>query len=138
MILAFGGTATAHEVRPAYLAIEATEAGYSILWKEPVISGAAPLLSPSLSNGWLSRPADRRVEAEGFTVTEWRIPLATSLEGITITIDGFDRSLTDALVRYVPPGGEAVTQVLRAETPAGRCPQRMRSLAVSGDSYGSA
>lgn len=93
-----GGT---HEVRPAYLQItEATDHGYEVLWKQPVMGEMAIHLVPHLSGGWLEgKPASMEVTSS-FSIETWKIAPGAhpSLDGQTVSIGGLPNTITDALV----------------------------------------
>lgn len=121
--------AKAHEMRPAYLEITANDAGVQILWKEPLAPGRPTLLRPIMSTGWLTRAPDRRIESEGSAISEWKIVPGVPLEGIVVSVEGLERTVTDALVRLKQDDAPAVTQVLRAGNASFTLPAQGRNAA---------
>lgn len=132
VFLAWSEATAAHEVRPAYLEITETSQGYIVVWKVPVGGTMPSPLAPVLSNGALSRPPDRRIEAEDFAISEWRLPADVDLAGQTISVSGLDRGLNDALIRFSPADGRPITQVVQAGQDAWVLPD-----ASGGQSVGS-
>lgn len=50
-------SASAHEIRPAYLQItENDQHGFDVLWKQPALGSLALRLVPEVSNGLLDAP----------------------------------------------------------------------------------
>ena len=101
LIIAGIGTGTAHEIRPAYLEFQETpDHGYDVLWKQPVMGEIAVHLVPHLSSGWLERAPILEQRTSSFELIRWRIPAGTPppLEGQTVSIEGLENTITDALV----------------------------------------
>ena len=93
--------AVAHEIRPAYLEFtETADHGYDVLWKQPVMGEVAVHLVPHLSGGWLERKPEAERLTSSFALVRWRIPAGSSptLEGQTVSIEGLENTITDALV----------------------------------------
>lgn len=91
----------AHEIRPAYLEFtETADHGYDVLWKQPVMGEIAVHLVPHLSGGWLERKPEAERLTSSFALVRWRIPAGSSptLEGQTVSIEGLENTITDALV----------------------------------------
>lgn len=106
--------AAAHEIRPAYLEIVLTGREGVILWKQPVAGEFALPLSPVLSNGWIAGPPSRALASDAYFLKEWRVAASRAdIAGVTISIDGLDRSITDVLVKITRPSGQSITRVLR-------------------------
>src|SRR3954453_17116860 len=65
-------TATAHEVRPAYLEITETPSHQvNVLWKRPINGEIAVRLVPHLSSGWLDQAPDSVDRAPAFLIAQW-------------------------------------------------------------------
>jgi hypothetical protein len=107
------GESTAHELRPAYLAIRETQPNrYEILWKVPARGSNE---RPALSVVW---PEALTIEAEpqrefinNAHVERSCATTPTGLSGEHIRIAGLEAMLTDVLVRVEPLNG--TPQVLR-------------------------
>ncbi|MEO6340102.1 MAG: HupE/UreJ family protein [Caulobacteraceae bacterium] len=108
----------AHEVRPAYLEIRETPQAVDITWKQPVAGDMALPIIPHLSSGWLERPTRSQALTETSLIHTWRIsgPHAP-LAGQTLTVEGLDRSITDALVQVDFVNGDTTTHVVRPDAP---------------------
>jgi hydrogenase/urease accessory protein HupE len=120
LLLCACASATAHEVRPAYLQIQEDDAGVvRILWKQPVAGEVMLRLDPRMSSGWLQPDAARTTYTESYLIREWTIaPPHAPLAGQPITIDGLERTLTDVLVRIAFADGRESTYVLDPVAPS--------------------
>jgi hypothetical protein len=119
----------AHEVRPAYLEISQSSAGsYMALWKQPTMGEFAVHLVPHLSNGWLDgAPADQYV-SNGFLIRTWQIQAtdgaanasvsrSTPLQGLAVTIEGLDETITDVFVRARLLDGRSFEGLVHPQAP---------------------
>ena len=108
--------AFAHEVRPAYLEIHEAGAGrFGVLWKVPARGEMRLSLSVRLPARCSASEAISRTDAGGAITERWQSDCGGDLVGETITIEGLDATLTDALARFERADG--TTQVARL-TPA--------------------
>jgi hypothetical protein len=118
--------AHAHEVRPAYLEISQTSTGaYTALWKQPTLGEFAVHLVPHLSNGWLEGvPVDQYV-SNGFLIRTWKIQrggatpadAAQALEGLVVTIEGLEQTITDVFVRLRLLDGRSFEGLVHPQSP---------------------
>ncbi len=107
----------AHEVRPAYLAIEAVGEGlHQVTWKQPVLGNRRLPLDPVL-------PEQCEVLNEGLPehtgaalIVRWDIRCDLS-HGL-ILIQGLSRTLTDVMVRITDESGVEQTWMLKPESPS--------------------
>ncbi len=92
--------AIGHEVRPALLQItERADHGYEVLWKQPVMGEVAVHLVPHLSGGGLEGKPSTINTAASFLVETWNIGHADPpLDAQTVSIEGLEHTITDALV----------------------------------------
>jgi hydrogenase/urease accessory protein HupE len=112
--------AAAHEVRPAYLEIRQEAADrFLVTWKQPVAGEMAVRLVPHLSNGWLETPPMESFATTGFLIRTWRVRDAAPnpLAGRSITVEGLDRTITDALVQVDLADGRRFETILRPDRP---------------------
>ncbi len=108
--------AAAHEVRPAYLAIEEVAEGlHQVTWKQPVLGDRRLPLEPVL-------PEHCEVLNDGLPehtgaalIIRWDV--RCDLSHGTIMIDGLSRTLTDVMVRITPLDGEQISRMLKPEAP---------------------
>lgn len=113
-VLACTAVASGHEVRPAYLEItETADRGFEILWKQPVVGDRAVRLIPYLSNGWLDGDPVAQELTRNHLIRVWR-PAGggRDLDGVGITIDGLERTITDVLVRIILADGRELERFL--------------------------
>ncbi len=114
LLLILPGTASAHEVRPAYLELRETEPGtYDVLWKVPARGDTMRLALHARF------PADARTVGEprgmfsnNAHIERWRIQRPGGLAGQTVTIEGLASTKVAALIRLTDRDG--ITQTLRA------------------------
>lgn len=104
-------TASAHEVRPAYLEVtETAPATYAVTWKQPVLDGRRLKLDPVFPEG-CDRERERADAAGGTLVQRWEMHCDLSTGQIEIA--GLERTLTDAFVRVDRLSGDDLSAVLR-------------------------
>jgi hydrogenase/urease accessory protein HupE len=124
--------AAAHEVRPAYLNIrEETSGVFSVLLKTPMQGDARLALSASFSGKVeevtpvVSRPTGSAM------VQTWRISAAEPLTGQTVSIDGLQATMTDALVRVEFLDGNVWLEKLTPDAPKATIPAVQSALEVA-------
>tara|TARA_B100000678_G_scaffold70211_1_gene57653 strand:+ start:2021 stop:2992 length:972 start_codon:yes stop_codon:yes gene_type:complete len=111
------GSILAHEVRPAYLEINATgDNEYSVIWKQPLLNGRPLSLQPDFPSDCAR--SSTRIEALGTEALIERIELqcASSLKGRIVGVSGLTKTLTDVLLR-AQLGNGITTTLLRPESP---------------------
>jgi hydrogenase/urease accessory protein HupE len=110
--------AAAHEVRPALLQITETGEGrLDIVWKRPITGALALHIVPHISGGLTEGQPSGVTAAPDAAITVWRgVPGA--MEGRTVSIDGLDRTITDALLSIRLKNGERISAVLRPASPS--------------------
>ena len=111
------GSILAHEVRPAYLEINAAgENEYSVIWKQPLLNGRPLSLQPDFPSDCVR--SSTRIEALGTEALIERIELrcASSLKGRIVGVSGLTKTLTDVLLR-AQLGNGITTTLLRPESP---------------------
>ncbi len=120
-ILAPVATATAHEVRPAFLEItERADGRADVLWKQPSMGMLVVPLRPRISGGLIDRPAGRVESAMNFEIRHWNgIDLgAQGLNGREVRIEGLDKTITDTLLLIHLKNGDEESRVLSPGEPA--------------------
>lgn len=105
-------SALAHEVRPAYLnVVPNAQAGFDVTWKQPVLEGSRLKITPIFPET-CTETAARELSITGATVIEqWSI--ACDLKSGTLSLEGLDRTLTDAFLQIEYPDGDTVSTVLK-------------------------
>ncbi|HEU4346090.1 MAG TPA: HupE/UreJ family protein [Candidatus Binatia bacterium] len=119
MLLFSSPPARSHETRPAYLEIKETASGqYRMLWKRPILGEVALPLDLRLPGSCQDVEAPTRYATLG-SLTERRvITCGEGLSGKTISIDGLEASITDALVRIQTGNGRTQTRLLKPASPS--------------------
>jgi hydrogenase/urease accessory protein HupE len=114
-LLASCASASAHEVRPAFLQItERADGRADVLWKQPSMGMLVVPLRPRLAGGLIDRPADRVESAMNFEIRHWEgIDLgAQGLNGREVRIEGLDKTITDTLLLIHLRNGDEESRVL--------------------------
>jgi hydrogenase/urease accessory protein HupE len=109
-----------HEVRPAFMQITERSGGhYDILWKQPTLGLMAVHLVPHISGGLLEHSPSSIETTASFEIHLWRSldPGPSGLEGRTLTIEGLDRTITDALVSITLSNGDSTQEILHSQSP---------------------
>lgn len=124
--------AAAHEVRPAFLQIrEVGHETYDILWKTPAQGDMRLALDVILPPGCTSIAEPRTVMLDGAVIARWRETCPGGLVGRTLGVSALDRTLTDAIVRYEPETGRAITLRLTPDKPSASIPARQPWMSVA-------
>jgi hypothetical protein len=123
MIVVGGATqpAWSDEVRPAFLRMtERSDGHYDILWKQPTMGMIAVHLVPQISGGLLDRRPSSIESTSSYEIHLWRNlnPGPSGLEGRTVTIQGLDRTITDALLSIMLANGDSVQEILHPQNPS--------------------
>lgn len=106
----------AHEIRPAYLQItENDQHRFDVLWKQPAMGTLAARLVPQVSNGLLDGPPSEESASNSFVLRRWNnLPQTRdSFDGATVSIDGIERTITDALVVITFANGQETQTLLK-------------------------
>jgi hydrogenase/urease accessory protein HupE len=131
-LLLFAASASAHELRPAYLELRETGAGeFSVLWKTPMVGDARLALTPEFSGDAKATSAVITRTPPGASVQTWMLR-APALRGQTLCIRGLEATMTDALVRAQFADGTSWTQRLTAREPSATIPARESDFTVAG------
>ena len=120
---ASGGSAFAHEVRPAYLEIAEERPGeFGVLWKTPMRGelrlGLDVDLSPPVEE---ITPVFRR-KVRDAAVETWRFRAREPLRGRMLRIRGLEATISDVLVRIRFADGGSWTERLTPSSPSARIP----------------
>ncbi len=117
LITLLTATASAHEVRPAFLQLVEVEPElFDVMWKQPVLQNRRLPLEPALPANCEKR-AERAPELTGDALLEqWQV--RCDLTTGTLGIGGLTRTLTDVLVRISYLDGEQIQLLLRPDEPS--------------------
>ena len=121
-----GVCALGHEVRPAYLRIDAvSEERYDVLWKVPLTGGMALPLAPVFPADCTAteslHPDGRRglnAVAADALVRRFKLHCPNGLRGGTVAVDGLSNTITDAMLHVALADGTRIAGVLRGAEPA--------------------
>ncbi len=114
IILLLASPASAHEVRPALLSLDADGDAYAVTWKQPITSGQRLDLTPIFpAQCKASQPS---VTLDIDTVVE-RYRLTCDLTAGFIRIDGLNRTLTDVFVRINAADGSVRSTLVKPSNP---------------------
>ena len=128
----WAGTASAHEVRPAYLEItETDDAVYDVFFKTPMRGDLRLALGVGFSGKIeIAQPVVSRA-ADGAMLQTWRIRAIEPLAGQEVRIDGLEYTLTDALVRIAFADGRSWVQRLTPAQPRTTIPEAPNAWQVA-------
>ena len=108
-------TASAHEVRPAFLrATEITSGEFNVVWKQPVLSGQRLRITPQFPDG--CEQSSPRLDRTGDTVAE-RFTVTCNLRQGTLSLPGLENTLTDAFVEIAYLDETARSALLKPSDP---------------------
>ncbi len=97
VFIIFFSSASAHEIRPAYLEINQTsDSTYNVFWKVPAVNNQIPKITPQLPFELIEYNNQNLVDSY---IRQYTGVYNTSLSGTTISIDKLDLTLIDALVQ---------------------------------------
>ncbi|HEU4678302.1 MAG TPA: HupE/UreJ family protein [Terrimicrobiaceae bacterium] len=108
-------SASAHEVRPAYLEIKETASGqFSILWRTPMLAGRRLPVALKLPDDArnLKEPIVQEL-ADSLVERRWIEAGPKGLAGQRIEFSGLELTITDALVRFEMLDGRKGTVIVR-------------------------
>lgn len=119
LLLGLFNAAQAHEVRPAYLQIQARANGqYSVLWRTPVFSGMRLPIALKLPDGVREVGEPVVAELPGSRVERRLVDAgAGGLTGKRIEFPGLQATITDVLVRVELLDGTHTVTLVRASQP---------------------
>ena len=135
MFLALCGPAVAHEVRPAYLELQArTDTIFDMMFKLPALGGRPLKVNLVMPDGCKVEQTGAQ-NTPGAQVIIGRVVCTSTPYGRSARLEGLQNTLTDALVRVVQPSGEVATLRLTPEDTSFRVPKPTSRLDVFG-TYG--
>jgi hydrogenase/urease accessory protein HupE len=88
----------AHEIRPAYLQIDATSPGsYDVLWKVPSRGGTVLNIQPQFDPAFTLTETGEAIDLEGFVVYRYRLTGEKELPGTELAIVNLPQTTVDVL-----------------------------------------
>jgi hydrogenase/urease accessory protein HupE len=126
------GPVSAHEVRPAYLAIEEVAPGeFDILFKTPMRGEMRLDLSVAFSGKVETlTPVVSRATGDAMVQT-WRLKAIEPLAGQSVLVDGLQTTMTDALLRVGFADGRTFVERLTPGSPQAAIPAAQSSWQVA-------
>jgi hydrogenase/urease accessory protein HupE len=125
-------SASAHELRPAYLELREEKPGqFAVTWKTPMLGDARLALEPEFGGDVKTVTPMTTRTVPGAAVQTWTLG-AHALRGQTMRIRGLEGTMTDALVRMEFADGTSWTERLTPQQPLAVIPARQGWLSVAG------
>lgn len=114
-----GGSAAAHELRPAYLDLrEVAPDSFVVLWKVPAAGQMRLGLDARLPENCISRTEPMKSIEAGAYLERWTTDCNGGLKGRTISIDGLSSTMTDVLVHITYRDGATEIVRLKPDRPS--------------------
>lgn len=111
--------ALGHEIRPAYLRIDAvSEEHYDAVWKRPVVAGVELPLAPVFPSHCEVRDAGLDAPRADALVRRFKLHCPNGLRGGRVAIEGLASTITDAMLHVTLADGTRIGGVLRPSSPA--------------------
>ncbi len=112
-------SASAHEMRPAYLELRESAADeFSVLWKVPALGDLRLGLYVRLPETCKPKAEPVKAMTGGAFLERWNVICHDGLKGQAITIDGLRATVTDVLARIEYRNGTTEIARLRPESPS--------------------
>jgi hydrogenase/urease accessory protein HupE len=122
--LCLASSTFAHEIRPAYLQIDATEFGsYGVIWKVPSRGGTVLDIQPRFDPAFTLTEIGDVVVLDGFAVYRYRLTGEKELPGTEITILDLPQTTVDVLANVNLPDGTKHSFLMHPKTNTAVIPQ---------------
>jgi hydrogenase/urease accessory protein HupE len=132
LVLLLAYTASAHELRPAYLQLREEKPGqFGVTWKTPMLGDARLALEPEFGGDVKAVTPMTTRTVPGAALQTWTLG-AQTLRGQTVRIRGLEGTMTDALVRMEFADGTSWTERLTPQRPIAVIPARQGGFSVAG------
>lgn len=108
-------SATAHEVRPAYLSItEDSTAEFTVIWKQPILDGKRLRIKPIFPE--ICTKSNSKTSIENSTIIE-KLNLKCELVKGEILISGLEQTMTDVIIKIDYQSGKRNTSLVKPNDP---------------------
>ena len=108
-------SATAHEVRPAYLSItEDSTAEFTVIWKQPILDGKRLRIKPIFPE--ICTKSNSKKSIENSTIIE-KFNLKCGLIKGEIVISGLEQTMTDVIIKIDYQSGKRNTSLVKPNDP---------------------
>ena len=113
------GAAHAHEVRPAYLQIEADSATeYRVLWKQPMTGARLLPIAPLFPEQCVAAASAVDARTRDALVRRFTLDCPDGLRGQTVAIKGLSGTITDVMLHVMLADGTRMSKLLKPSSPA--------------------
>jgi hydrogenase/urease accessory protein HupE len=130
--LGWASSAHGHEIRPAYLQIDATGRGsYDVLWKVPSRGGTVLDIQPQFDPAFILAEAGEPALLEGFVVYRYRLTGDHPLQGTEVTIANLPQTTVDVLANVNLSDGAKHTFLIHPKTNAAFIPRSASKWGVA-------
>ena len=117
-ILTAATAAHGHEIRPAYLQIEASAPGdYRVLWKQPVAGARLLPIMPVFPEACTVSASTVDAAVRDALVRRFTLQCPDGLRGETVAIDGLSGTITDVMLRVTLADGTRQSKLLKPSSP---------------------
>lgn len=114
LLLIWGSSGFAHEIRPAYLQInQVTEHEYNLLWKVPTNNNLVQNIRPVFEPQFSLSPLPNHMVINGFVLFQYRLNADTELAGTTLTIENLNRTTIDTLINIKMLNGSQYSLLMK-------------------------
>jgi hydrogenase/urease accessory protein HupE len=130
--LCLASSALAHEIRPAYLQIDATDSGsYDVVWKVPSRGGTVLDIQPQFDPAFTLTETGEVALLEGFAVYLYRLSGEKELPGTEIAIVNLPQTRVDVLANVNLPDGTKHTFLMHPKRNTATIPQSASKWSVA-------
>lgn len=111
--------ALGHEIRPAYLRIDAVSAEhYDAVWKAPYVAGLELPLAPVFPQHCVASDVGFNTPLADALVRRFKLHCPNGLRGGTVAVEGLSGTVVDAVLHITLADGARLSGVLRPGNPA--------------------
>jgi hypothetical protein len=120
LLVLLSTAATAHEVRPAYLQIQAAddEGIYRVLWKRPLVGNRLLPIAPVFPDQCSAASTAVDTVLQGALVQRFELRCPAGLHGETVAIEGLATTITDVMLHAALEDGTQLATLLRPDSPS--------------------
>ena len=118
-LLTSATVAYGHEIRPAYLQIEASAPGdYRVLWKQPVAGVRLLPIVPVFPEACTMSASTVDAGVRDALVRRFTLQCPDGLHGKTVAIDGLVGTITDVMLQVTLADGTRLSRLLKPSSPS--------------------
>ena len=118
-VLTAATAAHGHEIRPAYLQIEASAPGdYRVLWKQPIAGARLLPIMPVFPEACTVSASTVDAGVRDALVRRFTLKCPDGLHGETVAIDGLAGTITDVMLQVTLADGTRLSRLLKPSSPS--------------------